>query len=156
MFQESPTRFGLRAHVIDDTDLVLRTLRRGTRQLGEPCRLTIALNGEDKLKLEEDAGDGAPRELLIDICTRSESAQTLIRALQTRPWAAPDGAVIMFPGEGGASAEKDDIGYLVRTTEVVEILQAMREALDLDLPNEDLASGMLAGQTRLDVAPAQG
>ena len=156
MFQENPTRFGSRAHVIDDRDMMLRLFRRGTRQLGERCRLTIALNGEEQLKLEEDAGDRAPRELVVDIRTRVSEADTLIQALRTRPWSGPDGPVIMFSSEGAGASGHEKIGYLIRTAEIVEILEAIREALDIRIRETDLAAGMLMPVTRLDAAAARG
>jgi hypothetical protein len=130
MFQDSPAQYGFRAHILDDAELTVRQSRRGTRQLGQGCRLTIALNGDACLELEEEAGDRAPRELVVDVCTRSACGPTLLLALATRPWAGPDGPVIMFADAGN----KGEVGYLIRTAEITQILEIIREALDLEVP----------------------
>ena len=122
------------AHIIDDAELGLRTFTRGTRQLGDPCRLILAMNGEEHLCLpEEEVGDRAPRELVIDIRTRSANAALLLRALETRPWLTPENPVIICPDAQAAQG----VCYLIRSTEIAEILQAVRQGLDLDPIPED-------------------
>lgn len=156
MLQENPTRFRTRAHVIDDINLTIRLFRRGTRQLGQLCRLTIALNGEERVQLEEDAGDRAPRELVADIRTQTPDAETLIRALETRPWAAPDGPLIMFADPGEPTGAGQQIGYLVRTVEIEEIIETIRTALDQAPPMQHFGPGAQAREARLDAAAAGG
>lgn len=140
------------AHLVDDAEMTVRVFRRGTRQLGESCKMTVALNGEERLSFDEDAGDRAPRELVIDICTRAGEAETILLALTSRPWLDPDGPVIIFT----RPEEDNRIAYLVRNAEISRILDVMRDALDIELGIALEQDEDEVGETRLDAAAARG
>ncbi|MFK7941921.1 MAG: hypothetical protein AB8B85_03270 [Paracoccaceae bacterium] len=118
---------GCLAHVIEDIDLGLRSFPRGTRQLGETCRLTVAVNSEECLHFDEEAGDLAPREIVIDIRTETTGIERLLSGLRTRPWASADSPVIVCAD----AAEKSGISYLIRTREISDIVEAIRDGLDI-------------------------
>lgn len=135
------------AHLLDDTELGVRTFPRGTRQLGDTCKLIIAFNGDERLVLEEEAGDRAPRELVVDVRTGGTDGSLLLSALRTRPWACPDSPVLICPTED----TEDGICYLIRTPEISEMFEVIRDGLDIESPGE------FAGpQTGLDAAAAGG
>ncbi|MEM1298885.1 MAG: hypothetical protein AAGH68_06345 [Pseudomonadota bacterium] len=138
---------GRLAHLIDDPELGVRTFTRGTRQLGDPCTLTVAVNGDEKLTFQEEAGDRAPRELVVDIRSHCGEVAMLLSALQTRPWASPDSPVIMCPDAGIG----DGLCYLIRTVEISDMLQIIRHGLDIEPPGE-----FAGGQTGLDAAAGGG
>lgn len=139
--------FGRLAHLIDDPELGVRTFTRGTRQLGDLCKLTVAVNGDEKLTFEEEAGDRAPRELVIDIRSHCGEVVLLLSALETRPWASPDSPVIMCPDTGVG----EGLCYLIRTAEISDMLQIIRDGLDIEVPGE-----FSGGQSRLDAAAGGG
>ena len=131
------------AHVIDDAELGVRCYPRGTRQLGEPCHLAIVMNSEPVLNFDEEAGDHAPRELVIDITTQCGEVGMLLSALATRPWASADSPVIICADVGDGMG----VCYLIRTRQIEEILEIVRDGLDIR------GSGLgTNGQVRLDAA----
>lgn len=135
------------AHMIDDADMGVRCYPRGTRQIGEPCNLAIVINDERSLEFVEEAGDRAPRELVIDLTTESSGVAMLRSALSTRPWMSADSPVIMCAGTDGAP----EISYLIRTREIVEIIEAVRDGLDINGLGQNSD-----GQVRLDAASGGG
>ena len=143
---------GTCTHLVDDAEIEVRVFQRGTRQLGEPCRLTLALNGDERMTFDEDAGDRAPRELVIDIRTKAMLAETVLQAMLGRPWAVPDGPVIIFT----RPEAEGSIAYLVRNAEVSRVLEVVRDALDIQptLANPETEFG--SAHTRLDAAAGGG
>lgn len=130
----------------------MRTFPRGTRELGEQCRLTIAVNGTERAHFDEDAGDLAPKELVVDIRSSADDMDMLLSAMETRPWACPDSPVIICPTKSNESG----LCYLIRTSEISDMVQVIRDGLDM-APSGSLGWGQInATQTRLDAAAGQG
>ncbi|MEM0988854.1 MAG: hypothetical protein AAGK00_08220 [Pseudomonadota bacterium] len=118
--------------LIEDVDLATRVFRRGTRGLGDTCRLVLSLNGEELLLLDEEAGDRAPAHLVIDIRMPIAPGERLMAALAVRPWLHPNQPVIIFPTNNGAA-----LGYLVRSPLISRVLGTITTELDLsDLSTE--------------------
>ena len=135
--------------LIEDVDLAIRVFRRGTRQLGQSCRLMISLNGEERLHFSEDAGDRAPSLLVIDLRMPARQGSVLIRALRSRPWKTRDAPVIIYAPEGDGGDLDGPIGYLVKSPPIDYVLETIYQALDLDDVSA-LTRPRRAGQTWLD------
>ncbi|MEM7742405.1 MAG: hypothetical protein AAF409_01735 [Pseudomonadota bacterium] len=128
--------------LIEDVHLAIRIFQSGTRGIGDACRLVLSLNGTEIHVLDEDAGDRAPAELVIDLRMPAAEGMRLMAALAARPWRHPDHPVIIVPGAGGT------VDYLVRTPTVGRVLDTIAGELDLELEDPS--------QTALDVVGYRG
>lgn len=110
--------------------------RKGERSSGQTCQLTIAVNGEEAMSFIEDAGSDAPRAAIIDLDAPVSLTSSLLDAFRTKPWQHADTPVITYSMtekvETGEATR--DIGYLVRNQPIIDVINAIRETLDLPRP----------------------
>ena len=125
--------------LVDDDDVQVNVTRQGKRSLGQPCQLTIAINGEEPLSFLEDAGTAAPKAVIVNLATPRGIAPALRNALRTKPWHHSDAPIISYSWLAGMDAEDEDhpiVGYLVKNRPISDLIETIRDTLDLDpLPN---------------------
>jgi len=127
---------GPRVTMVDDGDLDFRMTTRGKRQAGQPCQLTLSVNGEEPVSFLEEAGARAPLSLVVDVSMPLEPGRAVLDALSTRPWRHADAPVIIY-ARGEAVAERrgtvheNPIAYLVRNHPIDELIRLIRDTLDL-------------------------
>lgn len=121
--------------LVEDHEFDFRMIAAGDRQEGKPCRLTLAINGADRLSFLEQAGARAPGSILLDLSLPSTPGRALALALATRPWQHRDGDLPLIAYPDGADAEEARqgaaIAYLVCNRPVDELIKLIRDTLDL-------------------------
>lgn len=139
--------------MVEEIDLALRIFRRGGRVAGHPCRLIIALNGNETVYLKEHCGPAGPDVAIVDIRSQSPEAVEIIEAMRYRPW---DGHHLPVLAYGRSPGEIPALGvrYLVLSDTVLQVIEAIREVLDL-APGQR-PEPMPPGHSFLDVAEAGG
>lgn len=129
---------GTEVDLVEEVDLALRVFRRGTRpEAAAPCKLTLSLNGRERLIETVEAGTDAPAEAFIDIRTDARVGERMIQALAARPWLIEDMPVIVFERPGHAPDDPRRIGYMVRSSAMDQVIEAVRDVLDL-VPKADI------------------
>ena len=121
--------------LIDEDDVRINVTLRGERSLGQPCQLTIAIEGEEPMSFLEEAGTEAPRAAIINLAAPRAYSAALKNALRTQPWLHAD-VPIMSYGQIDRDDAKDEsprtVGYLVRNQTVTDVIDTIRETLDLN------------------------
>lgn len=148
--QDSSVSRSPRVDLVEDVDLAVRIFRRGVRTDGAPCNLTIALNGREQISEDQQAGKGAPAEAVVDLRTSASVGEKLIQALRVQPWLSDDLPVIIFERPTLSLDNPNRIGYLVRSTVVEQVIEAVREVLDLGSVQQNDA--MVEASPPLDAA----
>jgi len=125
-----------RVTLLEDRALDIRVSARGDRPAGQPCQLTLAVNGAEALSFLEDAGAGAPLSVLIDMALPLGPGRAVLDALSTRPWLHSDVPVIISARSEAVAARRGEaapcaIAYLVRNRPVDDLITLIRDALDL-------------------------
>ncbi len=136
MLQRSVPVAGPRVTMVDDDQLDFHLSARGQRSPGQPCQLTLAVNGGEPVSFLEEAGARAPQALVVDVSMPLEPGRAVLDALSTRPWQHADAPVIVFArGEAVArrrgEAAQSPIAYLVRNRPIDELIRLIRETLGL-------------------------
>lgn len=122
--------------LLEEDDVHVSVIRQGKRGLGQPCQLTISINGGDPVSFLEDAGTAAPKAAIISVATPEGVAPALRSALRTKPWQHHDAPIISFSELAEIKDEPPALGYLVRNRPISDLIDTIRDALDLDpLPN---------------------
>jgi len=127
---------GPRVTMVDDAELDFRMTTRGERQAGQPCQLTLAVNGGEPVSFLEEAGARAPLSVVVDVSMPLEPGRAVLDALSTRPWLHADAPVIVYArGDAVAArrgvADESPIAYLVRNHPIDELIRLIRDTLDL-------------------------
>ena len=121
-----------RVLLIEEDEIALAVTRRGAREGGERCQLTIAIDGAGAASFVEEAGAGAPRSAVVELGVPGGTGPAVLDALRTRPWVVPDAPVISFAPTGSAAVPAVD--YLVKNAAMDGVIAAIREVLDLPPP----------------------
>ena len=122
--------------LVDDDDVQVNVTRRGERALHQPCQLTIAINGEEPISFLEEAGIAAPLSAIVNLGAPTDITSSLRNALKTKPWHHTDTPVIFFSQsterKTGTKSDPAMIGYLVKNRPISDLIETIRETLDLD------------------------
>ena len=119
--------------MVEKSDLVVHLTTRGTRAAGQPCQMTLSLNGKEPLSFLEDAGKRAPLSVIVDLEMDRDMGRVLLNAFRTKPWEQPDAPSIVCPNRVSARTTHDgaDIDYLVRNEPINDLIELIRDALDI-------------------------
>ncbi|MEM7190671.1 MAG: hypothetical protein AAF439_13750 [Pseudomonadota bacterium] len=121
-----------RVTMVHEADLRVQMTTSGIRASGQPCQLTLAVNGKDPVSFLEDAGDAAPLSVFVDLGIEREWGRVLLNAFRTKPWQYPDAPIIVCPDRGGVRHQGfSDIEYLVRNQPIDELITLIRDTLDI-------------------------
>ena len=120
--------------LVEDTPFDVRVFRRGVSRSDRPCRLTVASNGEEALRVLEEACDDPPDIAVVDLNMPRLSGHEFIDALRTRPWKHAALPVIVYTTSDLAAdrlrcAERGVHDYVVKTEPVELVLGLVRDKL---------------------------
>ena len=125
------TRGSWKVELIEDTDLAVRVFKRGATRADHRCNLTISVNGHERLSMFERAGPAAPANVIVDLRVDPAFGTLLAQSLPGRPWLVEDMPVIVYCEPHTGESEDAVVKYLMRTPVVEQILDTIRNALDL-------------------------
>ena len=120
--------------LIDEDDVQINVTRRGERTNGQPCQLTIAIDGEEPMSFLEDAGTHAPRSAVVKLAAPQGYSNALKCALGTQPWLHADAPIISYGVNDRLRDAEEDlcaVGYLVKNQTVADVIDTIRATLDL-------------------------
>lgn len=125
-----------RVLLVADGQVNVRVTRQGERYTGQPCQLTISINGGEAISFLEDAGSDAPRAAVVDLTAPDMLCDALMDALRTKPWLHSDTPIIPYSLSDRIEARQGprEIGYLVRNQPITDVIDAIRDTLDLTGP----------------------
>jgi len=121
--------------LIDDDDVHVKVTCQGERSLDQPCQLTIAISGEEPMSFLEDAGTAAPKAAIVSLAAPQGIASALRNALRTKPWHHTDTPIISYSPLTDIGTNTEDppvIGYLVKNRPISDLIETIRDTLDLD------------------------
>lgn len=125
--------------LVEDTPFDVRVFRRGLSRSDQPVRLSIAGNGEEALRMLEEAGDDPPDIAVVDLNMPRLSGHEFIEALRSRPWPHAGLPVIVYttsdlPTDRRRCAARGVHDYVVKTAPVGQVLDLVTERLSRQEP----------------------
>lgn len=120
--------------LLNDGDFDIDITHRGERGEGQPCQLTIAINGEEALSFLEDAGSAAPKSVMVNLAASDALKGHLLDAMRTKPWQHSDATIIAYskmPCADGPVAQAASVGYLVKNQPICDLIDVIRDTLDI-------------------------
>lgn len=120
--------------LVEDTPFDVRVFTRGVQRSGQPCRLTVARNGEEALQVLENAKDDPPDIAVVDLNMPRLSGLEFIEALRDRAWTFAKLPVIVYTtSDLGADRRRCAVrgvsDYVVKTEPVEHILSLVHRRL---------------------------
>ena len=120
--------------LLEDTPFDVRVFTRSVRRSEQPCRLTVATNGEEALRVLEDASNDPPDIAVVDLNMPRLSGLEFIEELRRRNWRYADLPVIVYT-TSDLSADRQRCAvrgvsdYIVKTEPVEHVLSLVRQHL---------------------------
>lgn len=122
--------------LVEDTPFDIRLFRRIVHRSDQPCRLSVARNGEEALTFLERAGDDPPDIAVVDLNMPRLSGHEFIQALRCRRWPHARLPVIVYttsdlPADRHRCAAQGVLDYVVKTEPVEHVLGLVKDRLAL-------------------------
>ena len=120
--------------LVEDTPFDIRVFTRGVQRSDQPCRLTVAMNGEEALHVLENAAGDPPDIAVVDLNMPRLSGLEFIEELRRRRWPYADLPVIVYTTSDLAAdrrrcAARGVSDYVVKTEPVEHVLSLVRARL---------------------------
>lgn len=120
--------------LVEDTPFDIRVFTRGVHRSDKPCRLTVAVNGEEALHMLENTTDDPPDIAIVDLNMPRLSGLEFIEVLRSRKWPYADLPVIVYTTSDLAvdrrrCAARGVSDYVVKTEPVEHVLSLVRARL---------------------------
>ena len=135
MYDRSPPPGPTSVLLLNDDDFAVNVTHRGERDQGQQCQLTISINGEESLSFLEDVGSAAPKSVMVNLAAPDALKGHLLDAMRTKPWQHSDASIIAYgqaPDLDAAGIKMPSVGYLVKNQPVCDLIDVIRDTLDID------------------------